>query len=87
MEVIHVNNNRLYTLNNFFTRSTFKNSYSKDNSYYEKIANEYVDDPYGKTNKEIYNKMKKASGLLSINNSATKIYDILRKTIDGEKHE
>lgn len=39
------------------------------------------------TNKEIYNKMKKASGLLSINNSATKIYDILRKTIDGEKHE
>ena len=34
-----------------------------------------------------YNKMKKASGLLSINNSATKIYDILRKTIDGEKHE
>lgn len=54
MEVIHVNNNRLYTLNNFFTRSTFKNSYSKDNSYYEKIANEYVDDPYGKTNKEIY---------------------------------
>ena len=38
-------------------------------------------------NKEIYNKMKKASGLLSINNSATKIYDILRKTIDGEKHE
>lgn len=39
------------------------------------------------TNKEIYNKMKKASGLLSINNSATKIYNILRKTIDGEKHE
>lgn len=39
------------------------------------------------TDKDLYNKMKNANKSLSINNSATKIYDILRKTIDGESHE
>lgn len=38
-------------------------------------------------NDKIYDKMKKANAKLSIKNSATKIYEIIRKTIDGDKNE
>ena len=54
MEVNQVENSRLYTLNNFFTRVTFHDSYTNENSLYKKVVNKYIENIDNKTNEQIF---------------------------------
>lgn len=51
---MRVENSKLYTLNNFFTRTTFQDSYSKESSLYRILADRFVQNATDKTNGQIY---------------------------------